>query len=669
MRTMRESVTHLHTDRNKAMTVIPLILRAVKSLVPALAILAAGSLGAAPIDVANADFEDPVQGAGGWSDQLTDWKERDGDNSNLSFIEHIAGFASTGNQHIGITTGYYTWIDTGVPWEANTLYRLTVGAGNRAGQTGGVNSSAYALLNSTENLGPGGAIDTAVLLTDPSVQVSGEWDAALNVTAGSFADAPPLTFQTTDAVPAGTIVVMLGDNSPSGRSHFDNVRLETVSTVDEDEDGLPAEWEEEYGLDDNDDGSINPDNGPAGDPDDDGRTNLQELGAGTFPNNADSDDDGSDDGEEETRGTDPLNPDTDQDGLEDGVETDTGNFNGAEDTGTDPLEPDSDLDGRIDSYEVTNGTDPTDVNDPSSNIVGFGVNFQSDNGNGALIPAEEIAGHPDVAMKGWNNSVPGIIAGSIADLEGGVLKDASGTDLGAAFGTTMTWLADTDWEIGNAFPGAGGIIGGDSKLFTGYIDNTGIDQNVSIDLTNLPYASYDVYVYFGSDGNNRTGNIALLDGSDNELGRFDFTTDAAKSPFGPDDYVVTESTDGSNPASQVAVFRGITESSISIQHIWGDSNSGITGFQIVSASPLDTTPRIENLALDLENGFVDFDATNLISGRTYHIESGVSLDDFASVAGSEFVAASDVEEVSVRVDFETFPKTFVRVVEGAIDAP
>lgn len=647
---------------------IPSILSVVKFLMPVVVYIGANSSWAAPISVANASFEEPVLAAGGWSDPLTDWSERDGEGSGNSFIEYTGGFSSEGNQHLGMANGYYTWIDTGVAWEANTLYTLKVAAGNRAGQTGGVNGSVYGLLNSTENLGLESAADTAAVLADPFLLASGQWDVAVNVTAGTFAEAPALVFETDDAVPSGTIVVLLGDNSGNGRSHFDNVRLDAINNLDADNDGLPAEWENENGLDDNDDGSINPDNGPAGDPDEDLRTNLQEYEDGTDPQNEDSDDDGSNDGAENVAGTNPLDPDSDKDGLPDGVESNSGEFVDLEDTGSNPLNPDTDQDGWVDGYEIEQGTNPVDVDDPVSEVLGFGVNFTSNASGGFPILASELAGFPEVAMKNWNNSIPGTPAGGITELDGGALLDSTGANLGEDFGTTLNWVADTFYQISNQFPGAGAPVGGDSKLFSGYLDNTETPEELTIDLTMLPYAAYDVYVYFGSDGNDRTGEIALFDGEDNELGRYDFTTDAAKAPFTPNDYVVTESTDSSFPSSQVAVFRGIASQDLTIQHVRLGSNAGIAGFQIVSSTPLDTIPRVENLSLDLRNGFIDFDATNLFSGRSYYVEVGVTLDDFVPLAGSGFEASSEVEEVSVRADFETLPKYFLRVVEGEIPA-
>jgi len=51
----------------------------------------------------------------------------------------------------------------------------------------------------------------------------------------------------------------------------------TVTTYDDDGDGLPSAWEIANGLDPNDDGSVDPNNGAAGDPDHDGLPNDEEF--------------------------------------------------------------------------------------------------------------------------------------------------------------------------------------------------------------------------------------------------------------------------------------------------------------------------------------------------------------------------------------------------------
>jgi hypothetical protein len=142
--------------------------------------------------------------------------------------------------------------------------------------------------------------------------------------------------------------------------------------VDTDSDGLPNWYEIRCNLNPNDATGAN---GADGNPDNDGLTNLQELGLGTLANVADTDADGLNDGAELSRvdaglpapptgavsPTNPLLADTDGDGLRDGVETDTGTFVNANNTGSDPLESDTDGDGHLDGVEVSQGSNPVNV--------------------------------------------------------------------------------------------------------------------------------------------------------------------------------------------------------------------------------------------------------------------------------------------------------------------
>jgi len=85
------------------------------------------------------------------------------------------------------------------------------------------------------------------------------------------------------------------------------IRVELFDkTADDDNDGLPNGWEDAQGLD-MDDGLG--DNGPRGDPDRDGLTNLREMAAGTRADNPDSDGDFAQDSWELRARTDPLDGD------------------------------------------------------------------------------------------------------------------------------------------------------------------------------------------------------------------------------------------------------------------------------------------------------------------------------------------------------------------------
>lgn len=128
---------------------------------------------------------------------------------------------------------------------------------------------------------------------------------------------------------------LLAGNSDPGLSG-----LVLFDYPDTDGDGLPDEWESQYGL--------NP--------------SLADSNSNGTPDNLeDGDNDGLKNGAEFAVGTDPTVADTDGDGLKDGVETRTGVYISATDTGTNPVMEDTDRDGLPDGAEnplAANGSDP-----------------------------------------------------------------------------------------------------------------------------------------------------------------------------------------------------------------------------------------------------------------------------------------------------------------------
>lgn len=214
-----------------------------------------------------------------------------------------------------------------------------------------------------------------------------------------------------------------------------------IDTNDNDNDGLPNSWEEFYGLDPEDDGSVNPDNGPLGDPDMDNVSNLDEFNNGTFPNDSDSDDDTlNDDIETDTGvwvsetdlGTSPLNADSDGDGLRDDYENNDDNFVNETQTGTDPNEEDSDLDTIPDGFESANGLDPN-LND---------ANGDADSDN--LTNLQEYLGRDNVANTGDETSPQS----DDTDDDGlrDDLEDNTGIYVSATQTGTDPLVADTDGD-------------------------------------------------------------------------------------------------------------------------------------------------------------------------------------------------------------------------------
>lgn len=176
-------------------------------------------------------------------------------------------------------------------------------------------------------LGPKGKLwiaDASAAVTSSSSFSSFVSGATLTAPGGS------LVFQNNVSLTA-----VLGDTSSGTLITVD-------SSADSDGDGLSDAWEIANQLNPLDDGSVTPQNGPFGDPDSDGSTNLSEF----------------------QRDTNPRLADTDQDGLADGAETNTRVFASASSTGSNPLSTDTDQDGFTDSSEVTDGTNPNDADDP-----------------------------------------------------------------------------------------------------------------------------------------------------------------------------------------------------------------------------------------------------------------------------------------------------------------
>jgi|GEM_PF-636531 len=596
--------------------------------------------------------------AGGWSNDLTpEWQEAGGDNNGSSFEEFITDFAADGTDHIGMATGYYIYQDTGIEFEPNTTYQLTVATGNRNGQSTAGNQSVYAILNSTDGLGPAGAFTTADVLLDPALLASESYDAFANVPSGTFEDAPPLLFTTTDAVPAGTIVVLVGDNSGGGRSHFDNLRLQTVTLGDIDGDGLPLQWELDNGLNDNDGSGAN---GASGDPDNDGRTNLEEFESKTDPQDPDTDDDGSDDGNEEVMGTDPRDADSDDDGLLDGVESASGAFVGASDTGTDPLDADSDDDGLLDGVETNTGT-----------FVGVG-----DTGTNPLDADTDGDGRPD-AMEVANGSDP-----NVAEIFDGQALEVRN------FGFETNDLAPGGWnnELGPDWEGVNGTNSGEA--FFEYIDGFSAEGTDHVGMATgyfiwqdtgiavAPNTTYRLTVSVGNRNTNFTqpGNsstYAVVSGTEN-LGNTLFTTadvvnDPATLGFASWDASV-EVPEASFLSAPSLEFTTGSDVSGTLVIVLGDNSAGgrshFDNIRLEMVGPSDTTPRVENLAVDSNNGFVDFDAANLVVGRTYHLVVSDDLENFEVLADSEFEASDTVEEISIRVNLATQTRAFVKIVEG-----
>ncbi|HWB02479.1 MAG TPA: LamG-like jellyroll fold domain-containing protein [Verrucomicrobiales bacterium] len=528
---------------------------------------------AAPLPINNNSFESAnYSGANSWTNNLTDanpvttieWEGRDGNGDGDAFIERIGGFFSEGVAHIGLQVGYYVYQNTTVPWQANTRYTLTVGIGNRnATFSTSANQTVFGLTNVSPNVGT--YPNTASLIAgDPVFNAASRSIPILTVapTASTYVN-QSLVYDTGPVPPPGTVVVVIADNSGSGRSHFDNVRLDTVSTLDPDSDGLPTDWEVANGLDPNIGTGVN---GAGGDFDTDGSTNAQEFARGTKANDNDTDDDGALDGAEtktgiyvsaSDTGTDPLKSDTDGDTLPDGAE-------GGAAKPTNPNLADTDGDQFEDQAEIAAGTNPSaggQASFPTSSAsLSLGLNFIGGRVDGT--PGASVTGSAGlVPQSNWNN-LPNLSGSGVA------LVNASGSSVIMR----ANWVVDDTYTVDFSVP-----ADANSALMQGYLKTrNGVPTQVVV--RNISIPAYDVFIYCDSEAFDRvstyTANGAVRAG----------VMDVQNWPIGTGGGTFVEVT-ADNTAGNVVVFRNVSGPTLTITaaNTGPDFGAPINAVQIVSS--------------------------------------------------------------------------------------
>jgi CotH kinase protein/Lamin Tail Domain len=184
-------------------------------LLPLLFMAATPLLPAAAIDVGDFSFEGNGLAPGGYAYELgPEWTGSGGSSSGNAFEECITGFAADGADHLGMEQGYEVWQDLEISYQSNTRYTLTVAVGNRNAQrtlTG--NASEYFLAT-----------------TAGQILASGSFNAS-TIGAGTFGDAPALVLDTTGLPAAvGSGIRIMLRSGGAGRSHFDRIRLDAVTT-------------------------------------------------------------------------------------------------------------------------------------------------------------------------------------------------------------------------------------------------------------------------------------------------------------------------------------------------------------------------------------------------------------------------------------------------------
>lgn len=258
----------------------------------------------------------------------------------------------------------------------------------------------------------------------------------------------------------------------NNRTWYDGLSVEALA--DSDNDTLPDVWELANGLDPDD---ATGDNGPGGDPDDDGLTNFQEYAQWkTHPQIADTDGDGLLDGAEVNATlndlttptgyapTHPLVADSDNDGATD-LEEVTGSRNiRFGNAPTDPNNADTDGDGLPDGYELTcNGSPATALNPNDNGSIDASQAPTADRDGDGLTNLEEY--NPSLGP----NPLSVQTRADLADTDGDGLSDRVEDNIGAWGGINLTGtnptLADTDGD---------GLLDGEENFDLGSYQGAGV---------------------------------------------------------------------------------------------------------------------------------------------------------------------------------------------------
>jgi hypothetical protein len=289
-------------------------------------------------------------------------------------------------------------------------------------------------------------------------------------------------------------------------------------------DGMDDGWEAANGLDPAIDDS-------AGNPDNDGLTNLEEWNGGdnpTDPIDADSDNDDLTDGDEvNTHGTDPNDADSDNDGLNDGAEIAASTL---------PLDPDTDGDEMSDGYEVDSGHNPLLAADAAEDADNDGsLNLEEcQRGTDPNEQDTDMDGLSDSVEDGGGTFVSATMTGTDpldADTDDDGLNDGDelvdGTDpldpaSGPISGTVRIDFGPNDGTQGNetANPDSAGNYWNNVSANGGVVP--GLSLSSLLTVGNLPTA---IKVTMGNGWNaNGINNGGLLDPSSALLGEYAIDT-------------------------------------------------------------------------------------------------------------------------------------------------
>ncbi len=167
----------------------------------------------------------------------------------------------------------------------------------------------------------------------------------------------------------------------------------------------------------------------------------------------------------------------------------------------------------------------------------------------------------------WNNSYPNDPTTNLIDNNG--------------FPTTVNILYNSyaTWSIQNSHPGADANGTYNKELLNGFL-NSGdgnIPSSSSLNISQIPFSYYDLYVYFSSDTSGRLGTVTVgtTTFSFSTIGKASITNTSGNA-------ILTQTTDAGTgyPFANYALFSGLSDST-QIISCYIPLYGGIAGFQLV----------------------------------------------------------------------------------------
>jgi len=199
------------------------------------------------------------------------------------------------------------------------------------------------------------------------------------------------------------------------------------------------------------------------------------------------------------------------------------------------------------------------------------------------VPTDSTSFAGVVSAANWNNSYPATPNPPTAGNPTTNLKE----DSGVATAMDIHFSGTNQWHLGPFWTGAPQDVDGthNKRLLKGYVDMVG-GNPVTVNLAEIPYAKYDIYVYLSADTAGREGHVT--DGTST----FYFQTYGSDAISG-DNAVFAQATETDdltpNAAATYAKFTNLTGTSQSLS-VFAEGNGGIAGIQVVEVE-LPPTPQ------------------------------------------------------------------------------